>query len=208
MRNILLTGGMGSGKSELAKALVSENPNINYIYTSKYAVRIPLSLIATTNPELVSLSKSDYIETIFKNIEIPSVNYSREDMDDFGQIITDTIGATIIAELALRACMPGLQNLVDNMPKVSNVKYLIDKGFYVVNFHCKPETQLERRLKNKKDIDPSEISSLEKQIQKTNSYFEIGLLQKLSHVSYDTDKLHTDDYPVIASQILHIAGRP
>jgi len=50
MRNILLIGGMGSGKSTLAVRLLRENPNANYIYMSKFNVRIPMALIATTHP--------------------------------------------------------------------------------------------------------------------------------------------------------------
>ncbi|MBW2966063.1 EutP/PduV family microcompartment system protein, partial [Candidatus Woesearchaeota archaeon] len=64
MKDILLIGGMGSGKTTLAKALQDADPSMNYVYLSQYNARIPLTLIVTTHPKLLEFPKEEYIKTI------------------------------------------------------------------------------------------------------------------------------------------------
>ena len=171
MKDILLTGGMGSGKTTLGNALMVTNPGMNYIYVSKYSVRIPMTLISTSRPDMLSLHKSGYIDTVLANQDIDLVAFSRQEMDNYGGKISQIFGDTIIAELVLKAALQDVQNLVDSVPKAVNVRCLKERNFYVVNLRCEPETQLQRRLRERKDIDPPERSSLKRQIKKTNAYF-------------------------------------
>lgn len=204
MGDILLVGGTGSGKTTLAEALVSENPGMNYIYMSKYAVRIPMSLIATTHPHLLSLSKFDYIQSVFANKDVECTVFFRQEMDEFVERISDIYGSTFIAELALDALVPDRPNIVDNAPKAENVRFLKENGLYVVSLHCKPETQLQRRLNERKKIDPSDEHLLRRQIEQTNRYFEIEETRKLADVVYDTDKIGVKDYREISREIIKV----
>ncbi|MDO8741295.1 MAG: hypothetical protein Q7J54_07025 [Candidatus Woesearchaeota archaeon] len=201
MKNIVLIGGMGSGKTTLGTALKKENPAINPIYMHRYGAGIPLTLIASDS-DLLSLPKADYIETIFKNGSIECKKFSRQEMDDIGKKVFDIYGDTILAELILRLVIPGVQNVVDNAVRASTVKYLKERGLYIVALNCRFETQVQRRLHDRKGIDPENKSLLEEQIKQTNAHFEIDATRGLADVVYDSDTFGLEYYPAIAKEII------
>ncbi|MBI2129255.1 AAA family ATPase [Candidatus Woesearchaeota archaeon] len=201
MKNIVLIGGMGSGKTTLGTALKKENPNINLIYMNRYGAGIPLTLIASDSG-LISLPKADYIETIFKNGNIECKKFSRQEMDDIGKKVFNAYGDTIWPELILRSVIPGVQNVVDNAVKASTIKYLKERGLYIVALHCRFETQVQRRLHNRKGIDPENKSLLEEQIKQTNAYVEVDAERELAHAVYDSDTFGLEHYSAIAKEII------
>jgi len=192
MKNILLIGGMGSGKNTLGIALRLEVPKLHYIYVSKYAARIPMTLISSTHPDLLDSPKSEYIDTILKNEGIELKPFQRQEMDEYGMRVMEEYGKTIFAETAIRATKPEIPNLVDNIPLVENVQYLKDRGFYVVGLECSFEAQVRRCLKRGKDIDPSNTEELEEQIKGTNEFFDIEKTLKLADKVYNTDTVRAD----------------
>lgn len=202
MKDIALIGGMGSGKTTLAEALMNENPEINYVYGSKYIVRIPMTLIGRDHPNLLSYPKEKLIDTVLENEHIEWDNFSRQEMDEFCQKVADIYGGTFNAEMFLRAGSSERQNVFDNIAKASNVRYLKDKGVYVVGLDCSFETQVERRLKDRKDIDPAERILMKRQVSQTNAYFEIEEIMKLADAVYGTDNVGVKDYPALAKKIV------
>jgi len=192
---------MGSGKTALAKALLEQKPELKYLYMSTYAVRIPMSLAATSRPDLLSLPKPEFIAAILANRDIDWADFTRQEMDDFGREIYQLFGNTIIAEVVSEAMQDG-QYVLDNVLGVSNVTYFKERRVYIVNLHCSPETQLQRRLRDRKNIDPAEGSSLEEQIRKSNEFFEIDDVRALAHVVYDTDAMTLEDYADVAREVL------
>ena len=117
-------------------------------------------------------------------------------------------GETVLSELAMRAIKPGKQNIVDNIAKVSNVRFLKGKGLYVVFLYCEFETQVERRLNDPtKNIDPTDRPTLEEQVRSTNAFFEIDGFLALADVGYDTEKITVADYTVIGKEILTATER-
>lgn len=203
MTSVLLIGGMGSGKTTLAEAMIQEG-GCNYLYSSNYAVRIPMWLMEYANPDLLSMNKRDYIDTVVANANMQTGNFDREDMDAFGQRIADIYGPTIIGEVVYSAIENSKRYVVDSVPKKANVKYLKDRGLYVVGLDCSEETQVERRRKDKKSIDP-DGESLEEQVRLTNNYFEIPEILDYAHTVYNTDRIKKSDFPDIAKEVLQNA---
>jgi dephospho-CoA kinase len=204
MKNIAMVGGMGSGKTTLADAILKEDPTIHTLSMSMYGARIPMTLVATTHPNLLSLSKSEYIQTILENqhIELLDLSGQRQKMDDFEKIILGTYGKDIFGSIAFEALVPGVQNLADNLIIVENVKYLKDKGFYIIGCSCDLATRVNRCLKRGKDIDPKDRSELVVQIHKTDDYFESDRTIKLAEVVYDTTEISPENYQQIAREVL------
>ncbi len=199
MKNILLIGGMASGKTTLVEALMKADPSINDINMSNYAVKIPMTLISKDHPDLMSYPKNIYIDTILKNqtVDEDLFRYKRREMDEFCQKVRDVYGETILAELGFLASDIHKQNVIDNIAKVPSVKYLKDQGFYVVGLECSFEDQIQRRLENPKSIDHPSRYKLEEQIMRTNAFFEIRDTTKLADKVYDTRKIRSDSSQVV-----------
>lgn len=206
MKNIAIVGGMGSGKTTLARAIVKEDPKIHYIPMSLYGARIPMSLIATTHPDLLSLPKPKYIQTVLENQHIELINLAgqRQEMDEFGRTVHEQYGPTIIAETAVGTLIPGVQNLADNVCTANNVLYFKNKGFYIVGLYCGFDIKLVRCFKRRSVINPKNTSDLEKQILSTDKYFESSKTIHFADFVYDTGKKELIDYPQIAREILDV----
>lgn len=193
MKDLLLIGGPGVGKTTLAEVIKKEIPDINYVYLSKYNVRIPLTLIATTHPNLMSLPKEEYVEKIYENEDIQLNKFTREELDNHIRNVIETYGRDIIGELAFRSAKDHDQTLIDSITGVENVKFLKDRNFYVLGLYCDFNTQLKRRLEHRKEIDPSDPSELEKQVKSTNELYGVPEILDLAHVNYDTDKIRSSE---------------
>ena len=201
MRNLLLIGGMGSGKTTLANAIKKEIPEINLVSMSKYTVRIPLTLLSSTHSDFLSQSKQEYIESIFENEDVEWGDFSRQELDAFAENVVSVYGDTIFAEIGYRATKGHEQSILDNIPQVANVQYLKDKEFYVVGLKCAFENQVIRRILDKKGIDFDKRSLLEEQIRSTNEFFTIREILPLAHKLYYTDGMKSDD-PEVVKQVI------
>ena len=202
MKNIALIGGVGAGKTTLATTLMQEDQSLHYIYMSKYGSRIPLTLIATSCPDLLTLSRNEYIRIIMRNQDIPLQEFTRQQMEEFNIHVDEVYGDSITSDIVLRLIDIRQHYLADNVHKVSNVRRFKENRFYIVGLHCRFETQVLRRLKDRKPIDPEDISLLERQVQLSNRVFQISDIMQLADLSYDTDQVSITDYPNIAREIL------
>jgi adenylate kinase family enzyme len=209
MKNIVLIGGPGTGKSTLADAIVLQKPEINKIYVSKYVVRIPMTIFDGSPRVLKEIkklpketAKEKYINMIINNQYIDLNEFSRYEMDTYGKFIIDLLGETVNAEILERVVKKDKQNLLDNVFRYANIEYLRDKGFYVVRLKCRFKTESERRFNNNKQSDPSTRSELEMCLRNTIDFSEIEKTKDLADITYDTDIWSLDSYPYMAKEIL------
>lgn len=195
--DILLIGGMGSGKTALARALVEASDlDVNYLYSSLYNVRIPLMLIKK-DIDMLSLSRQEFIETVRKNTGIETEDFPRDVTDKFGEKLSSKYGETFFAEVMFGVRDSRRNNLFDNMPGVDNVRYLKDLGVYVVGLRCSFDNQVQRRIKDRKAIDPVEREDIILQVRKTNDYFNISHTVELANYVVDTDDIRSDDESIV-----------
>lgn len=209
MGNIILIGGMGTGKTTLVDTLKQQYPEMHHIYWSKYAVRIPLTLIANGHDDLLSLPKARYIDTILEHQDIPiSPTLFRPTMDEYCERVTETFGDEFFGELALALIVQDTPNLVENMAKRANVRYLRERGFYIVGLDCPFETQVERRWKQKRDVDSYEsIEELATQIAINNRFLEIPESLEFAHVIYNTEDRRSDSPDIITYLVQILKGQ-
>lgn len=199
MQPILLIGGPGTGKTTLAKELVKRIPNAEYYYGSRYGVRIPMTLVATSKPDLLSLSKEQYLQTILQHKDISTMTFSREAMDAFGEQLFQRYGNSILAEVTHTVRDKNRVTIIDNSARQGNVGYHKKKGVFIVGLFCSLETQLQRRKAEARDIDFKDEDALRKDILRSMHYFEMDKILKLADVVYDTDIRETED---IADDVL------
>ena len=204
MKDVLLVGGMGSGKTTMAKALQREVPEMHYIYASHYAVRIPMTLLATTQPDLLEFSKRGYVNMILRNEDIELTTFSRQEMDEYGRRVIETYGESIFGEIPFCAKSSGAPNIIDNAPKTASVKYLKDRGFYVVGLHCSFGNQVKRRLQDRKDIDSEDKYVLEEQVRRTNEFFDVDGVLNMADVVFHTNRIRSDSKGVIKKVLKQI----
>ncbi len=184
-----LIGGLGTGKTTLAKAIIQRFPKVAYVYMSRYAVRIPMALHKTTHPQLLTYPRDKYIDTILANTQAPEQACSRAEMDAFGKEVFSKYGSTIAGEIVLRTA--NKTTVFDGLATIANVTYMKEHGVHVVGLYCPFETQVARRLKDARDIDPKKRSELERQIRSTEEFYEIGKIMELADTLYDTNKLNS-----------------
>ncbi len=191
MRNLVIVGGTGSGKTTLANALQRELPELNYVYVSKYAVRIPMTLIADGHPDLLSLTRNNYVDAIVRNSSVELGDFSRDSMIDFAYSLVRTYGRRIILDVVAPFMKENKPNLLDNVAKRGNVEYLKTMGFYVVGLKCSLESQVKRRFGDRlaSGVDCSE---LEEEVQRSNEFFKVDGCLKQADVVYDTDVTRPD----------------
>ena len=127
-------------------------------------------------------------------------------MDDFARHVTDKYGPTFYGELAFSLVQDDKPTLVDNQAGEVNVRFLQDKGFYVVGLACSFENQMKRRLENTKQMDPTDCLTLERQIHETNHYFEIVHSLPLAHVRYNTDDERSDSARIVGEVVRILRG--
>jgi dephospho-CoA kinase len=206
MENIAIIGGMGTGKTTLAEAILKEDPNIHYMPMSLYGAKIPMTLAKTTHKNLLSLTKSEYIWAILanKNIDLLDFEGKRSEMDNFEREVIRTYGPTVIAQTAFGALLPDVQNLADNVCTFNNVMYLKNRGFFVVSLYCDLDTRVRRCMRRKKAIDPTNRHDLERQISDTDRYFETTKTIHLADAVYDTTQISSEGYSQIAREILDV----
>ena len=201
MRNLVLIGGPASGKTTLATALKSAADGLTYVYMAKYAVRIPLTLIEIAGPGRMSLPKSDYICAVIANENITTSKFSRERMDRYARQLIYLQGEAIVGELGYAVAQGCEPCVLDGTARSAGVRYLKEKGFYVVGLDCSFENQVKRRIATPRDIDPRDQSGLEKQIRETNELLQIPEALQFADKTYDTNKRRSDD-PLIVREIL------
>ncbi len=199
MKNIVLVGGTGSGKTTLANALQRELPELNYVYVSKYAVRIPMTLMADGHPDLLSLSRNNYVDAIVRTHSVELRDFSRDDMLNFSYNLVRTYGRRIILDVVAPFTVDKRPNLLDNVAKAGNVEYLKTMGYYVVGLNCSLENQVKRRFG--KLADDADCSDLEMQVHRSNEFFMVDKCLKLADVVYDTGENRSDS-PEIVKEIL------
>ena len=206
MRNLILIGGRGSGKTTLATALRAELPDFCYVYTSVYTVRVPLTLIKSTDPKvarpnLLELSRKEYVRTVMANANVPELPFSREELDQYAFRLVDRYGEAVISDIVLAVAQPGRQYLFDNVARAANIRYLKDKGFFVVGLHASHETRIRRRHLEGRDIDPKDRSDLERQIEMSDEFFQITDCLPLADRRYNTDEISANS-PKIVREIV------
>jgi hypothetical protein len=189
--HVALIGGLGTGKTETAKKLCELVEDSEYMYMSRFAVRIPMALQRMSHPNLLTYSRDEYINTILSNIDAPEIKALRLEMDAFGAQVFKKYGANVAGEIALAAISNDKIGIFDGVATVANVAFMADKGVYIVGHECTFETQVKRVLGRKRDIDPKERSAVEKQIRDTQAFFETERCMTLTHIVYDTDKMNT-----------------
>jgi dephospho-CoA kinase len=186
MRNILVVGGMGTGKTTLAHALKQDD--IKEVYMSDYVIQIPMAL-QQKYPDLLDLSEKDYLERVFENSDIERLKPNREMFDHwFKQELVPRFGETISAKVAEYAA--GLyegRTLIDNIAWRVNAAYLKERGFYVVGLTASVEKQIDRRLSVRKSGDPTSREEMEKVVHRSNDFFEVPELLGVAEIVHDTE---------------------
>lgn len=203
--HVALTGGLGTGKTTTARKLCDLVEDTHYVYMSRYSVRIPMALRKTSHPQILNYSRQEYINTILSNPEIPEFHFGRAEVDAFGMIVFARHGPAVAGEIALAVVPTGKTGVFDGVATAENVSYMKSKGVYIVGLHCSFETQTQRRLEQKRDIDPTERTPMIKQIHDTQRFYETEKCMQLAHIKYDTDKLNeTEIACAIAPVILAV----
>ena len=190
MRHIAIVGGIKSGKTSLVDALLEEDPTIHRISMANYGVRIPMTLLSGGLPDLLKLEKSDYIDAILANQNIPLIDLKVTDQDPnkFRRYVRDLYGPAIMAETAIHAMDPKVQNLVDNVASFNDVLFFKFRGFFIAGLYCDFYSKLEGYLGGDRDM-----------------YFETKALQ-LADKLYDTTKISEKRSQQIAKDIFVNAG--
>ena len=187
--HIGLTGAPGAGKTELATALIDSLPELFYVYMSRFAVRIPLTLRATTHPNILNYSRNKYITAVLANQDVEEPPFTRAEMDAFGKQVFAHYGPAVIGEIALDAVPSGRIAVFDSIATPENVEYLKRLGTYIVGLTCPFETRVQRRLKAPRDIDPKEKSELERQIRETEAHYDSEECLNIAHAVYNTERM-------------------
>jgi dephospho-CoA kinase len=187
--HIGLTGAPGSGKTTLAKALQELVPDLFYVYMSRFAVRIPMTLRRTTHPNILEYSRNKYITAVLANQNVQEPPFTRAEMDEYGRLVFERFGPAVIGEIALDAVPSGRVAVFDGIATPENAKYMKRLHTYIVGLTCPFETRVQRRLANPRDIDPKEKSQLERQLRETEEHYYTDESLRIAHVVYDTEKM-------------------
>ncbi len=188
MRDIAVVGGVGSGKTTFSEALISVDSGYHRVYMGKYNVMIPMTLIATSCPSLLSFGKDEYIRFVIDNSGIELIDFPRHELDEYLVSATKTYGETIAAEMGWAACIHTKPNVIDGVPGVENVRYLKKRGVFMVGLSCEPDIRMKRRLQDKKPMDPKDEDELMHQIKSTDDLYQLQGILGLADIVFDTDE--------------------
>lgn len=188
--HIALIGGIGTGKTDTAKKLCELVENTEYMYMSRFAVRISMALLNTSHPDLLKYTRSEYVNTILSNLDEPELSFKRAEMDEFASNVFKRYGPTVVGEVALAAVPEGKTGVFDGVAMTDNVRYMKENGVKIIGLECSFETQMERRLEQKRDIDPERRTEMAKQILATQGLYELERIMPLADIRYDTDKMN------------------
>jgi dephospho-CoA kinase len=193
MQNIVLCGGPGCGKTTFAKLFVEKIPAYRYQYMSFPAVRIPMTLVKTTHPHLLELSKEEYLKTIEEHKKTEIVHHTRTEISTFGKTLIERYGPQIMGEAGYSFCDKE-STILDGLAGVPSLLFLRNKGFFVIGFTCKFFTQVQRRMHDVKKMDSQE--NIERMVLETNKYLDTEECIKHADVVYDTDVMKTEEIVV------------
>lgn len=205
MKDIVVVGGMGSGKTTLCRTLKDLEPDLNWYHMGHLVVKVPLALKEQGfNFDQVA-GASEYMSLVKHNSTLsPLQNYTREELDTMMEYVHDRFGNDISARLAIQNRDSSRMNLVDNVPKEAGVKYLRDSGFYVVAMNCPENVQIDRAMKRGKSVDPTTVEQMQSQVCDTNRRFQISRSRAYAHRVILSDNVSLDDYVGIAKEILEV----
>lgn len=200
--NIVLAGGPGVGKSSFAKLLQQKVPEYVYLYMSLPANRIPITLTATTYPDLLSKQKEEYIQIIKENRDIALLSYPREELNAFAQRAMTQYGKELMGELAFAFC-DNKPTIIDGIAGVPSARFLQKKEFLIIGFSCSFAIQVERRRKALRDIDAQK--NIEESVRTTNAFLDVAGCLKIANVVYDTEKMSTEE--IVEDLLVHLNTR-
>jgi len=185
--HVALIGGPGAGKTNASKELCEHLNDSEYVYMSRYAVRIPMALQHLSHPDLLTYSRQEYIDAVLSNLDAQELKFKRAEMDVFASNVFKRYGPNVAGEIAFASVPEGKIGVFDGVATVENVKYMKEKGVYIVGLKCAFETQLKRRLEDGRDIDPKGRTEMSKQILATQKLYELERIMPLADVIYNTD---------------------
>jgi len=180
------------------------------VYGAVYGAQVPFALFQN-DPTLLMLDRQSYIDSVLKaaseGIEIPS--FTREESDDFVRRLMANYGGDITIETALAARKTDRPNVLDGIPKTSNVQYAKSKGLYVVGLSCTVESQVERvvarALQGKKAIDSVDREEVARQVARTSAFFELPDALSEAHVVYNTNERRSDSPEIVEAILARIS---
>ena len=205
MKDLLLVGGMGSGKDTLITALEKAYPEINHVSMAPLAGGIPLHLSRTSHPDLLKLPREECIIEILKNQDLVLPKYERDEYDDIGARLLEKYGINFHGDLYLAVREPDVPNIYNHVAKLLNLRYIQESvDAFTLGLDCEEDTQAERRFKNRKPMDPETIEDMKLQVQRTNAYFQTDWMLKECDVVVNTDMLRSNDPSIVQLVLSHI----
>ena len=202
MRDVVIIGGMGAGKSTLCKALGLAVPQSHYLYAGKYIAQLPFAL-HRKNPDLFLLPRATFIDTVLANQDMPIPPARREDLNTAAERAFAAYGELVEADLVLRARKTGVPNVIDSLACVVNVERAKQEGLYLVGLECSFETQVQRCLARRKDIDPTDKAGIDHFVRWYNDILHVDQTLPLAHKRYTTDN-HSITLSEMVEEIAHV----
>ena len=189
--HLVLAGGPGVGKSSFAKRLLELVPAYTYLHMALPAVKIPATLVATTHPSLLSLSKEEYLKTITQHKTLSLIEKNRHELNSYGEQSIQRYGKQIMGEIAHAFCDLNVPTIVDGIAGIPSVQFLQERGFYVVGFRCPFALQVQRRKFALRDMDTG--LEMEQVVKRTNDYLDIDGCLNVANLVYDSEHMTTEE---------------
>lgn len=188
MRNILLVGGMGAGKTTLANHLLAAVPDLVLLYTGRRAIMAGATLRRRL-PGLLDLDRDAYIAAVNAVSDDEIITTGRDENIEYSRLINSVFGPTIIADTLIASLLPDRFYLVDNILGLPNVLQLRMAGFAVVGLTCALATQVERRAADARAGDAVMRDELVAQTLRSNEAFDVSACLEAADEIFDTDLL-------------------